>query len=119
MEQKQHAGLLQYCLEQKLFTNELPPVESVVTLERLLEEVEPHAVDPGLNLDGAFDLAIGIEASGMEDICQKLTAPIVSPSHLLQKKLDLSKKKHIDKLRAAAERFAASSRILARLAEIP
>jgi hypothetical protein len=119
MEEKQHAGLLQYCLEQGIFANELPPVESVVKLERLLEEVELHAADPALSLDAAFDLAIEIEASGMEDISQKLTAPIVSPPHVLQRKLELFQKKHIDKLRTAAERFAASPRIRARLAEMP
>jgi hypothetical protein len=119
MEEKQHAGLLQYCLEQGIFANELPPVESVVKLERLLEKVELHAADPALSLDAAFDLAIEIEASGMEDISQKLTAPIVSPPHVLQRKLELSQKKHIDKLRTAAERFAASPRIRARLAEMP
>ena len=119
MEEKQHAGLLQHCVEQKIFAKELPSAESVVKLERLLEEVESHAADPGLNLDRAFDLAIGIEASGMEEICQKLTAPIVSPLHVLQRKVELSQKKHMDKLRDAADRFAASPRIRARLAEIP
>ena len=118
MEEKQHAGLLQYCLEENIFAEELPQVESIVEVERLLKEVEPRAADPSLNLDLAFDFAIGIETSGMGEICQKLTAPITSPPHVLQRKLELSKKRRIDKLQAAAERFAASPRIRARLAEI-
>ena len=44
MEEKQHAGLLQHCVEQNIFAKELPSAESVVKLERLLEEVESHDV---------------------------------------------------------------------------
>src|ERR1041385_1235686 len=95
MEEKQHAGLLQYCLEENIFAEELPHVENIIEVERLLNEVEPRAADPFLDLDLAFDFAIGIETCGMEEICHKLTAPITSPLHVLQRKLELSQKRGI------------------------
>ena len=118
MEEKQHAGLLQFCLEENVFAEELPPMGTVIQLERWLEDIVRQAEDPALNLDGAFEIAIQIETSRMEDICERLTAPILSPPHIVEKKSGLSKKKHCEKLRAAAERFAASPAIRERLAEI-
>jgi len=64
------------------------------------------------------EIAIEIESSEMEDLCQKLTAPIAGPPHVVQKKLDLSKKEHLSKLRTAAERFGASAAIRSRFEEI-
>jgi hypothetical protein len=117
MEEKQHAGLLQHCLEEKVFADDLPPMEAIIGMGRLLEELETHAARPALNLDDAFDIAIQIETCEKEDICDRLTAPILSPPHVVQKKVDLSKKKHFEKLRRAAEHFGASPNIRARFDE--
>jgi hypothetical protein len=114
MEEKQRAGLLQYCLEERVFAEELPPMETIIRLGRLLEELETHAAEPALKLDDAFDIAIQIETCEREDICDRLTFPILSPPHVVEKKVDISKKKHFDKLRWAAEHFGASPAIRAR-----
>jgi hypothetical protein len=117
MEEKQHAGLLQYCLEERVFAEELPAMETIVGLRGLLQELEARAEGPALNLDDAFDIAIQMETCEMEDICDRLTAPIQSPPYVVQKKIDLSKNKHFEKLRYAAERFGASPSIRARFDE--
>ena len=117
MEEKQQAGLLQYCLEEKVFAEELPPMDTIIGLRRLLENLGTHAAHSALNIDDAFDIAIQIETCEMEDICERLTAPILSPPHVVQKKIDLFKKKPCEKLRSAAERFGACLAIQARLAE--
>ena len=117
MEEKQRAGLLHYCLEERIFAEELPPIETIIELAELLEELEAQAAHPALKLDDAFDIAIQIERCDKEDICDRLTAPILSPLHVREKKVDLSKKKHFEKLRWAAERFGASPAIRARFDE--
>ena len=117
MTRKQRAGLLQYCLEERLFAEELPPMETIIRLGLLLEKLETHAAQPALKLDDAFDIAIQIETFEKEDICDKLTAPILSPPHVVQKKAALSTKKHLEKLRWAAELFGASPAIRARFDE--
>ena len=118
MDEKQHAGLLQYCLENTCFAEQLPSKKTIVGLKRHLKRLETRATRDGLSIDDAFEIAIEIESSEMEDLCQKLTAPIAGPPHVVQKKLDLSKKEHLSKLRTAAERFGASAAIRSRFEEI-
>jgi hypothetical protein len=118
MDEKQHAGLLQYCLDTTCFAVELPPKTTINELKRRLTRLETRAAGDILSIDDAFEIAIEIENSEMEDLCQKLTAPISGPPHVVQKKLDLSKKGHLSKLRAAAERFGASTAIRSRFEEI-
>jgi hypothetical protein len=117
MEEKQRVGLLQHCLEERVFVEELPPMETVIGLGRVLEELETHAAHPALKLDDAFEIAIQIETCEKQDICDRLTAAILGPPHAVQKKVDLSKKKPFEKLRGAAERFGASPAIRARFDE--
>ena len=114
MEEKQHAGLLYYCLDESLFAEELPPMATIIELRQLLEKLEKNAANPALNIDDAFDIAIQIETCEMEEICERLTAPIVRPPQVVQKKVNLSPRKHFDKLRSAAERFAVSPTVMAR-----
>jgi hypothetical protein len=113
MEEKQHAGLLCYCLDESLFAEELPPMATIIELKQLLEKLEKNAAKPALNIDDAFDIAIQIETCEMEEICERLTAPIVGPPQVVQKKVKLSESKHIDKLRSAGERFGVSRVIMA------
>ena len=116
MEEKQHAGLLHYCLEKHMFAENLPDPSLVQNLRRLLEELRQRTSTPSLSLDEAFEVATQIESSELEDIAQKLTAPIQGPVHIVQKKIALSSQPHLAKLRSAAERFPTSPVVRTRLA---
>ena len=118
MDEKQHAGLLQYCVDNTCFAEQLPSKRTITGLKRRLSRLETRASRDVLSIDDAFEIAIEIENSQMENLCQKLTAPIAGPPHVVQKKLDLSKKEHFSKLRAAAERFGASPAIRSRFEKL-
>ena len=113
---KQRAGLVQYCLENKVFTEDLPDNVAIQELGHRLEELSHLASNPALSLDGAFDIAIQIETPESHAIRARLTKPIQSPPQLLQKKLSLSGTGHFARLKDAAERFAVSPAVRSRLA---
>jgi len=115
MEEKQHAGLLQYCLETGIYAAQLPSKDQILALKILFEDLESRVADPSLRLDGAFEIAIILEASEINEIYKTLTAPIEGPWYVLRKKIDLSVGNHFEKLAAAARRFGASAHIQKRL----
>jgi hypothetical protein len=116
MEEKQHAGLLQYCLETGICAAQLPGREQILRLKDLFEDLETRLADPALTLDGAFEIAMFLEGSEINEIYKTLTAPIEGPWYVLRKKIDLSVGNHFEKLEEAARRFGASPDIQKRLA---
>jgi hypothetical protein len=84
-------------------------------LERLGQRVQ----SPTLDLDEAFDIAIQIETSKIEDIRERLTQVIHGPAYVLRKREDLALPNHYVKLRGAAERFDVSPDIRSRLSRLP
>jgi hypothetical protein len=108
MEEKQHAGLLQYCRETGICAARLPDREQILRLKKLFEELETRVVDPSISVDGAFEIAMLLEASEINEIYKTLTEPIEGPWYVLRKKIDLSVANHFDKLGEAASRFGAS-----------
>jgi len=118
MEDKQQAGLLHHCLEEQVFAEELPTLEEITSVQNRLEKLRAKLAGSAPNLDDAFAMAIQLTASQAEHMCQRLTAPISSPLHLVRKKFELSKQTHAHKLKEAARRFGASSEITSQLDEL-
>jgi hypothetical protein len=116
MEEKQHAGLLQYCLETGICAAQLPGREQILRLKDLFEDLEARLAAPSLTLDGAFEIAMFLEGSEINEIYKTLTAPIEGPWYVVRKKIDLSVGNHFEKLEEAARRFGASPDIQKRLA---
>jgi hypothetical protein len=108
MEEKQHAGMLQHCREAGLIAGDLPHQEQIQRIDNLYNKLEKRIVAPDLTLDGAFDIAIRLESSEINDVYGKLTAPIAGPDHILRKKLELSVETHFQKLYQAARTFGTS-----------
>jgi hypothetical protein len=116
MEEKQHAGLLQYCRESGICASRLPTREQILSLKALFEGLEKRLVNSALDIDGAFEIAMILESSEINEIYKTLTAPIEGPWYVLRKKIDLSVGNHFEKLDQAARRFGASPEIQKRLA---
>jgi hypothetical protein len=116
MEEKQHAGMLQHCSEASVFAGTLPHDGQVHRLDQVFRELEARITAPDLTLDDAFDIAIRLESSEINDVYGQLTAPIQGPAHVLRKKVELSVEDHFEKLYEAAQRFGASAETKSRLA---
>jgi len=118
MEEKQHAGMLQHCREAGVFASELPGKEEVQKLTTLFRDLEGRLASPQLTLDDAFEMAIELESSEINDIYSRLTAPIEGPAYVMRKKMELSEAHHFDRLREAAGKFQLSRPIQTRLVEL-
>jgi rubrerythrin len=118
MEEKQHAGMLHHCCEAGVFASELPGKDEIQKLNSLFRQLETRLNQASLTLDDAFDMAIELEGSEINDIYSRLTAPIQGPAYVMRKKMELSLAGHFDRLQEAASKFNASESIRARLAEL-
>ena len=59
IQEKQHAGLLQFCLEEELFATELPSDKEIHDLENLFTHLMERAADADLGIKEAFHIALG------------------------------------------------------------
>ena len=118
MKEKQEAGLLQYCLENKTFARELPDIVEIRDLKRRLDDLVPRASDPNVTVDDAFDIAIQVETSGLPDIRSRLTTTVEAPVYVQQKKVELLVGDYSEKLRSAADRFAVSPTVRSKLVNL-
>jgi hypothetical protein len=106
MHEKQHAGLLEFCLREHLFAVDLPADNTEI--EKLIgffENLEKRARDPNLTLEEAFSMAIALEASEINAIYCHLTMPLDSSLYLLRRKIATSVPNHIVELIDAARKF--------------
>lgn len=118
MEEKQHAGMLQHCREAGVIAANLPDHEQIERIDNLYNKLEKAIAAPDLTLDGAFDVAIRLESSEINDVYSKLTAPIEGPDHILRKKMELSVGSHFEKLYTAARGFGTSVETQTRLGRL-
>ena len=116
MEEKQHAGMLQHCREAGVFAAELPGKGQIQRLNTLFRQLEARLARPELTLDDAFEMAIELESSEINDVYSRLTAPIQGPAYVMRKKVELSLASHFERLHEAACKFKASPTIQTRLA---
>jgi hypothetical protein len=118
MEEKQHAGLLQYCRDSAIWAPTLPTRAQILNLRSMFENLQGRMSEPALNVDQAFEIAMILESSEINRIYTALTASIQGPWRILRKKVDLSVENHFGKLTAAARRFGASPKLQHQLLEL-
>src|SRR5688572_20552643 len=68
IQEKQHAGLLQFCVVEALFAENQPSDEKVAALEAELAGLAKRAASPDLTIETAFEIAIAMERSEINDI---------------------------------------------------
>ena len=112
MEEKQHAGLLQFCLQEELFAPNLPTHTDVEHMNRLFKNLEKRAANKKLTVEESFSLAIELESSEVNAIYCHLTKALHSSPYLLKRKIATFVPNHIDGLVAAACRFGVGDQVL-------
>jgi rubrerythrin len=112
MHEKQHAGLLQFCLCQKLFAPDLPQADDMEKLAAFFESLERRAADPNLTVEQAFSIALEMEASEINAIYCNLTTSLHKSMYLLRRKIAASLPDHIDELTRAARKFGVGENAL-------
>lgn len=109
IQEKQHAGLLQFCLLDKLFAPELPGTPEIQSLTNLFTILEKRAAAPRLSVKEAFRLAIELESSEINTIYSYLTTSLHDSMYLLKRKIAITLPKDLDEVVAAAQEFGVSA----------
>jgi hypothetical protein len=104
MQEKQHAGLLQFCLVDRQFASDLPNRAEIQKIEALFKRLEKRAADPELRTEEAFAIAMELEASEINGIHRHLTTPLHSSIYLLRRKIATCLD-HVDEVIEAAGKF--------------
>jgi len=115
MQEKQHAGLLQFCLRDGLFASDLPDTAEIQKLTGFFKRLEKRATDPKLTAEEAFSLAIELEASEINAIYCYLTTTLHTSMYLLRRKIVTSMPNHVDELIVAARKFGVGNQALKEL----
>jgi hypothetical protein len=118
MEEKRHAGLLQFCRETGTRCAVIPTDEQIQHLAGLFKDLGARTSMANLTVDEAFDIAIALESSEINEIYDNLVANVSGPFYVIRRKIELSIRNHFAKLRAAAVQFGASRSTLERLANL-
>jgi hypothetical protein len=106
LDELQHASILRYCREQRLF--ELEPVDlgAAERVDDLLDTVKSIVSNRELTVDDAFYAALLIESSELDDAFRKLTRPLRKKHTLLHEAIRDNFQSHHDKFAGAAAEFA-------------
>ena len=115
MQEKQHAGLLQFCADEQIFTEDLPGDDVIQRVEEVYREIEKRVTNPELQISEAFEIALDLETSEVNDIYCQLTATTHNAPYLWRRKVASLSPAHVVFLAAAARKFGAREEVLNRL----
>ena len=105
IQEKQHAGLLQFCLAEELFATELPTDKEIHDVENLFSRLTKLAGDADLSVENAFHIGLELETSEVNAIYDDLTTPMHASMYLLRRKIATSLPDHLGHLLQEARRF--------------
>jgi hypothetical protein len=103
MQEKQHAGLLQFCLADQLFASDLPNRGELEKIAVFFKRLEKRAAGVELGREEAFTIAVELESSEINGIYRYLTTPLHRSTYLLRRKIATSMDHICDVLEAAAK----------------
>jgi len=115
MQEKQHAGLLQFCLAEKMLAGDLPNNVTIQKVGEKFRDAETRAADPQLSVDDAFQIALELEASEVNDIYCHLTTTTHSSVYLWHRKVATLAPDHIGHLADTARKFGVGADLLRKL----
>jgi hypothetical protein len=115
MQEKEHAGLLQFCLAERMFAPKLVNGGHIRKISTLFHNLERRAANPALDIDEAFVIAVEMETSEVNDIWCHLTSPVHASLYLLRRKITSAVPDHIATLVAAGNKFGVSGKALRKL----
>ncbi len=117
LQEKEHAGLLQFCLAERMFSSSLPGDSDIRKFDGFFRKLERRAKDCN-DVNGAFQLAFDLESSELDSIYCHLTTPLHPSMYLLKRKIASSPSNHIQFLANAAKKFGASDKLTAKLGSL-
>lgn len=112
IQEKQHAGLLQFCLAEELFASKLPTDKEIHDVDALFSSLMKRASNPDLGIEDSFDIALQLESSEVNSVYDVLTTPIHGSMYLLRRKIATSLPDHFDHLLQEARRFNVPEQVL-------
>lgn len=115
MHEKEHAGLLQFCLCESCFASDLPNEKDIRRISGLFRSLEKRAASPDLGIRDAFAIAVEMETSEINDIYCHLTTPLHRSTYLLRRKITTAMPDHIDRLYAAGRKWNIPGKLLKNL----
>jgi hypothetical protein len=98
MQEKQHAGLLQFCVVEHLFAESEPTAEQMRKLEDMFRDLTRRAASPTLSIHEAFQIAAELESSEVNDAYSHLTTPLHDSMYMLKRKIAVSMPDHLERL---------------------
>jgi rubrerythrin len=105
IQEKQHAGLLQFCLAEELFATSLPEDKEILDIEALFSRLTRDASNPDLKVEESFHIALQLERSEINEVYNGLTKPLHASPYLLRRKIATSLPDHVEQLVHEARRF--------------
>ena len=118
MQEKQHAGLIQFCLCEGLFATDLPDAAEIQKVGVFFKQIEKRAAARELSVEEAFSLAFELEISEINAIYRHLTTTVHNSMYLLRRKIATTLPDHVEELIAAARKFGVSDRAFQRLRQL-
>jgi rubrerythrin len=115
MQEKQHAGLVEFCLAEELFSPDLPGEKQMRDAGELLGALRHRAADPNLTVSDSFEIARELETCEINELYERLTTPTHASVYLLRRKIASSLPGHIEELARQARRFKVNAETLAKL----
>jgi rubrerythrin len=116
--EKQHAGLLQFCVAEELFAADLPSEREILETEGLFSRLTRQAANPDLSVEEAFEIAAQLETSEVNAIYDRLTTPLHASTYLLRRKIAASLPDHLEHLLHEARRLKIPPESLERLEQL-
>jgi len=115
MEEKQHAGLLQFCSEEGMIIEDVPGEAEIRRFDELFRTLEKRAGSPEIDVNRAFELAAELEGSEVNAVYCHLTTPLHVSSYLLKRKIVASPTNHLRELASAGRKFGADAKTVKKL----
>jgi hypothetical protein len=115
IQEKQHAGLLQFCLAEGLFSAKLPGAVEIRQVGGLFRNLEKRAAAKELDVNQAFEIAIELESSEVNAIYCHLTASTHGSMYLLRRKIATLAPDHVGHLIQGARKFGVEAGILKKI----
>jgi hypothetical protein len=105
LDELQHASILRYCREHRLFEAGAADGEMAEGIDDLLDTVKGIVGDPHVTADDAFFAALLIESSELDDVYEKLTRPLAKDHPLLHQAVSANLRSHLDTFADGAAEF--------------
>ncbi len=110
-DEKRQAGTLEYCRDNRMFSDRLPDAGQIQRLGSLFKEIANRMFSENIDVDGAFEVAIALETSDMNDIYDGLTETANALRNVNRSKTGIATCDRFERLHAAAVRFGAATAI--------